>query len=507
MSILKKLAGQTAIYGLSSIVGRFLNYLLVPIYTRVLTGDAGIAEYGVSTWFYAIAAFGGVIYTYGMETAFFRFSQKDSDNNENVFSTVTWSLIISSIILSGAIFLFAPQLAIWSENVGRESYFRLFAVIFAADAVTTVPFAWLRQQNEALRFALLRLLSIGVNIGLNLLFYVVLPYFITQGFFAPLDTEGVSVRWMFFANVVSSLIVLPFFAKEFQMLRRGFDKDLWKRMMLYAYPLIFMGFAGMINETLDRVMLKSMLPNPHFAEQQIGIYGANYKLSIIMTLFIQAFRFAAEPFFFAQAKGEDSKNTYARVMQYFIAICATIFVGVMLFLPIVKGFIGKSYHEGLKVVPILLLANLFLGSYYNLSIWYKLTDKTRLGAIVSLIGAAITVILNYLWIPTMGYEGSAWATLVCYFSMAAMSYGLGQHYFPVPYPLKRIGAFLALALSIYLISDMLKEAFDFSNLQAIIVNFVLFCVYLCVLFKIEEKTIRDLLRSKQLGDASESSDL
>ena len=496
MSALKKLAGQTAVYGLSSILGRFLNYLLVPIYTRVFIGTEGVAEYGVSTYFYSIAAFGGVLYTYGMETAFLRFAQKEGENPEKVFSTAAWSLIASSLLLSLGIFFFADSWAISAGYAGKGSYFSFFAVIFAADAISTIPFTWLRQKNEALRFATLRLLSIGVNIGLNLLFYVFIPFLTSKGYGQPLD---LSVRWMFLANVASSLVVLPFFRKEFEMLRLGIDKALWQRLFQYAYPLIFMGLAGMINETLSRILMKKLLPDPSTADYQIGIFGAVYKLSIIMTLFIQAFKFAAEPFFFAQAKGEDSKKVYADVMQYFMIICSVIFVSVLLFLDVFKHFIGVSYHSGLKVVPILLLANLFLGAYYNLSIWYKLTDKTRLGALVSIIGAIITIILNYMWIPTYGYTGAAWSTLVCYLSMAAMSFYLGQHYFPVPYKTKRILSYLALSLGTYLVSELIRDNMGYSVYQMIAINILLFFAFLFILFKMEEPEARLALnKSKEL---------
>jgi O-antigen/teichoic acid export membrane protein len=245
--------------------------------------------------------------------------------------------------------------------------------------------------------------------------------------------------------------------------------------------------------------MKKLLPDPSTADYQIGIFGAVYKLSIIMTLFIQAFKFAAEPFFFAQAKGEDSKKVYADVMQYFMIICSVIFVSVLLFLDVFKHFIGVSYHSGLKVVPILLLANLFLGAYYNLSIWYKLTDKTRLGALVSVIGAIITIILNYMWIPSYGYIGAAWSTLVCYLSMAAMSFYLGQHYFPVPYKTKRILSYLALALGTYLVSELIRDNMGYSVNQMIAINMLLFFGFLFVLFKMEESEARMALsKSKEL---------
>ncbi len=353
-----------------------------------------------------------------------------------------------------------------------------------------------------MRFAMLRLLSIAVNIGLNLLFYLVIPFFVSKGLFAPLDTEGVDIKWMFIANVASSVVVLPFFMKEFQMIRQGFNKKLWEEMMIYSFPLIFMGFAGMINETLDRILLKWLIPDQNVAEFQTGIYSANYKLSILITLFIQAFRFAAEPFFFARAKEENSQKIYAQVMQYFTIVCATIFLVVMLYLDIFKYFIRKPiYWEGLKVVPILLMANIFLGMYYNLSIWYKLTDKTRLGAAVSIMGAIITLILNWLWIPKYGYEGCAWTTLICYLSMAWVSYSLGQKYYPVPYPLKRIASFLALSLSIYIISDMLRETFGYSSTIALFVNTLLLALYCFVIFKMEETEIMKIVKSLNLKKA------
>jgi O-antigen/teichoic acid export membrane protein len=493
MSILKKLAGQTAVYGLSSIVGRFLNYLLVPLYTGVLNPSA----FGVQSWFYAFASFGAVIFTYGMETAFFNFSRQRPDK-ERVFSTILISILISSAILSFILFGLAKPItqSNWAKQSGNESYFYYILVILAADAISSIPFAWLRQQNEAMRFAMLRLLSIGVNILLNLLFYLIFPYLVSKGIFAPLSTDGlVSIKWIFFANVTSSLVVLPFFFKEFKMIKYGFDLNLWKEMMIYSYPLIFMGFAGMINETMDRMLLNAYIADPSVASHETGVYAANYKLSILITLFIQAFRFAAEPFFFSRAKEGDAPKTYAQVMHYFVIVCAVIFLVVVLYLDIFKYFIRtEAYWTGLKVVPVLLMANVFLGIYYNLSIWYKLTNKTRLGAIVSIIGAAITLILNILWIPYYSYVGSAWATLICYAAMAAMSYGLGQKYYPVPYPLKRIGAHLALALTVYMVSEMLKETFAYPLSVNLAINTVLFGIYGFIVYKMEESEIRVFLK-------------
>jgi O-antigen/teichoic acid export membrane protein len=489
MSILKKLAGQTAVYGLSSIVGRLLNYLLVPLYTNIFIGAIGRAEYGISGIFYAYASFGAVIFTYGMETAFFRFIQKNEDGKK-VFPTILWSVLMSSIVMGGLIMLLATPLSIWTSNVGREAYFYCLALILMGDAISALIFAKLRQANEATRFVKLQMLKIGISVVLNLLFYLVFPYFTSRGIFAPLSANEPSSIWMFVAGVISSLAILPLMSKELMSLKEGFDKDLWKELIVYGLPILIMGFAGMINETLDRVLIKHLTPNQFLAEQQVGIYSANYKLSIIITLFIQAFRMGAEPFFFNHAKQDDARLTYARVMKYFMIVCATIFIGVLLYLDIFKYFIGKDYWEGLKVVPILLMANVFLGAYYNLSVWYKLTDKTALGARVSFIGAAITLILNWLLIPKFGYMGAAWATLICYFSMAAISYFLGQKHYPVPYPMRKIMAYLALAMSVYLVSEMLRENLDFTPSVFLLFNTVLMGIYLLIIYKMEEKELR-----------------
>ncbi len=488
MSIIKKLAGQTAVYGLSSIAGRFLNYLLVTLHTRVMS----VEEYGVSAYFYALIPFAAVFFSYGMETAFFRFYQKE-DNKAKVFSTAFTAVALVSIILGALIFFSAPALAHASKNEGRANFFRLVAIILAADAVTTIPFAWLRQQNRPMRFALLRLLNIGVIIGLNLLFYLIVPFLASRSLAAPMDATGVSSVWMFVANLIGSVCILPFFVSELKFLKEGFDKVLWQQMFKYAFPVLFMGFAGMINETLDRVLLKYMIADPSVADYQIGIYSGNYKLSIIITLFIQAFRYAAEPFFFAEAGKADAPKTYASVMQYFILLCACIFAGVLLYLNILKHLISERYYEGLHVVPVLLMANICLGAYYNLSVWYKITDRTRLGALVSIIGAAVTITLNIILIPLYGYTGSAWATLICYASMAAMSYYLGQKYYPIPYNVKRIFAYLFAALSVYIMSDFLKDNFHLTGILETFANTLLFCGFIYLMYILEAENLRPII--------------
>ena len=430
MNPLKKLASQTAIYGLSSVVGRLLNYLLVPLYTRYFLP----AEYGVVTELYAYVAFLVVMLTYGMETAFFRFSKKEE--TAKVYSTTLISLLISSVVFVGLIFLNSSAISQWLGYANHPEYIQFFALIIGMDAVASISFAKLREQDKAMRFAFIRIVNIMVNIGLNLYFIVYQEY---------------GIAYIFIANLVASVITLLMLFPQMISSSWVFDKKLWKKMMIYALPLLIAGLAGMTNETIDRILLKHLLPNTDMAASELGLYGAFYKLSIIMILFIQTFRFAAEPFFFAQEKEGNSRKIYADVMKYFTIILAIIFLGVTIFYDVIKGFLGSEYHDerGFLVVSILLLANLFLGIYYNLSIWYKLTEKTKYGAYLSIFGAIITLSLNFTLIPVLGFVGCAWATLVCYFSMTVASYYLGKRHFSVPYQVKRIALYLFGMLCIY----------------------------------------------------------
>ena len=430
MNPLKKLASQTAIYGLSSVVGRLLNYLLVPLYTRYFLP----AEYGVVTELYAYVAFLVVLLTYGMETAFFRFSKKEETTK--VYSTTLISLLISSVVFVGLIFLNSSAISQWLGYANHPEYIQFFALIIGMDAVASISFAKLREQDKAMRFAFIRIVNIMVNIGLNLYFIVYQEY---------------GIAYIFIANLVASVITLLMLFPQMISSSWVFDKKLWKKMMIYALPLLIAGLAGMTNETIDRILLKHLLPNTDIAASELGLYGAFYKLSIIMILFIQTFRFAAEPFFFAQEKEGNSRKIYADVLKYFTIIMAFIFLGVTIFYDVIKGFLGSEYHDdrGFLVVSILLLANLFLGIYYNLSIWYKLTEKTKYGAYLSIFGAIITLSLNFTLIPVLGFVGCAWATLVCYFSMTVASYYLGKRHFSVPYQVKRIALYLFGMLCIY----------------------------------------------------------
>jgi O-antigen/teichoic acid export membrane protein len=453
LSILKKLAGQTAIYGLSSIVARFFNYLVVPLHTTVFVPQ----QYGVITEMYAYVAFLIVMLTYGMETAYFRFSTKEDSQPNTIFSTVLSSLIISTAMFILMAIIFAQPVAEWLLYPNNKEYVVWFAIIVGLDAISSIPLARLRTENKAKTFAGVNIANVIVYVGFNL-FYLgyCLPLvesgggnWLTETLYDP----GTGVGYVFIANLIASvvkfLLLLP-------TMLRGLTKPqlaLLKPMLVYSIPLLLAGLAGMTNEMFDRIMLKRLL-YPILGEDnamfQLGVYGACYKLSILITLMIQAFRYAAEPFFFSQAKEEGSKELYAKIMTYFVWVLAGTFLAVMLYIDLFKYFIpNEEYWVGLKVVPILLMANIFLGIYYNQSVWYKLTEKTSYGAGLAIFGALITLVLNMVFIPEYGYMASAWATLICYASMMIASYFLGRKHYPVPYELGKIGGMIGVAALLY----------------------------------------------------------
>tara|TARA_B100001287_G_scaffold9241_1_gene7116 strand:+ start:821 stop:2302 length:1482 start_codon:yes stop_codon:yes gene_type:complete len=477
---LKKLAEQTVIYGLSSVVGRLLNYLLVPLYTRYFLPE----EYGIVTELYAYVAFLVVILTYGIETAFFRYSQKTS-NKRIVYSTCLISLLFTSILFLFIIFSFSQPIADWLQYPNNKEYIQYFALIIGLDAISAISFAKLREKNNAVRFALIRLLNIFINIGLNLFFIIYCPYAIDNGlsssqFLKSIYSENYGVGYIFVANLIASIITFLMLLPEMIKSAWIFDKQLWKQMMIYAFPLLIAGLAGMTNETIDRILLRHLLPHDLNISEQIGLYGAFYKLSILIVLFIQTFRFAAEPFFFAQEKEKNSKKVYADVMKYFIIITSFIFLVVTMLYEIIINFLGPNYHDerGFITVSILLAANLFLGIYYNLSIWYKLSEKTKYGAYLSIFGAIITLFLNFLLIPVLGFVGSAWATFVCYFFMTIVSYLLGRKHYKIPYPIKRIFLYLGVVFVLFFVSVLFS--------LSIIIKSIFIFLFILITFIIEK---------------------
>ena len=457
MNPLKKLAGQTAIYGLSSVIGRLLNYLLVPLYTRYFLPS----EYGVVTELYAYVAFLIIILTYGLETAFFRFSKKEKDIN-TVYSTSLISLVFSSSFFVLLIFLFSSLISDYLGQGIEIRYVKWFAIIIGMDAISSISFAKLREEERAFRFSIIKLAGIFINIFLNC-------YFIVY--------KGLGIEYIFISNLVSSTITIFFLTPQMLKSKFVFNIVIWKKMISYALPLLIAGLAGMTNEAIDRILLKHLLPNTEIAVHELGLYGAFYKLSIIMALFVQTFRFAAEPFFFEQHKQKKDRKIYADVMHYFIIVMIFIFLAVTIFYDFIILFLGSSYHDerGFLVVSILLLANLFLGVFFNLSIWYKLIDKTIFGAYLSIFGATITLSLNIILIPKIGFIGSAITTLVCYFSMAIASYFLSKKYFYIPYKIKNAVFYLLIMLAIYYL--IYNEYFNLGINSLFLLGFMIF-VYL-----------------------------
>lgn len=451
MGIIRKLASQTAIYGISSIFGRFLNYLLVPLYTYYFTA----AEYGVVSEFYAYAGFFSVLLLFGFETGYFRFRNKDEPDRDVAFSTALIFIILVNLSFFLFILLINPKLSAALNYADHPEYVLWFATLLGLDAIASISFARLRAENKALRFASIKVIEILVTILLSLFFILLCPQIYktdpSSPWLALIYNPSIGLGYIFIANLAASVVKSVLLLPQLKGLAWGFDKALFVRMVRYSLPMVVIGFAGIINEMLDRVLLKYLLPyDTQTNMKMLGIYSACYKLSILMTLFIQAFRYAAEPFFFAYADQSDARKVYADVLKYFVIFCMFIFLLVTLYIDFFKYFIGEEFRSGLNVVPILLMANLFLGIYINLSIWYKLTDRTLMGALVSLGGALLTIELNLVWIPLFGYLGSAWATLVCYACMALVSYLLGRRYYPVAYDIKRIMAYIFLGAGLYL---------------------------------------------------------
>ncbi|QXP91068.1 oligosaccharide flippase family protein [Methylococcus capsulatus] len=475
MNPLRKLAGQTAIYGLSTIIGRLLNYFLVPLYTYQF---AEPGEFGVVTELYAYTSFLNVILTYGMETALFNFSAK-ADDKATVYSTALLSVLLSTTLYLALALGQADTLAGLLRHPDRADYVRWVAWIIALDALAALPFAKLREQQKAKRFALLKTTNILVTVAANVFFIGLCKWAYDSGaagwlaWAAELYDPAVGIGYVFIANLIASGLTLLLLTPELAAAKPRFDVALWRRMLAYALPLLVAGLAGMVNETMDRVLLKYLLP-PDIAMEQLGIYGACYKLAVLMNLFIQAFRYAAEPFFFSYYRQREARELYALVMNWFVIACSFIFLGVMLNLDWIQYFVGAKYRAGLGVVPILLMANLWLGVFFNFSIWYKLTEQTRFGTYLTVWGAVVTLALNIHWIPRLGYMGAAWATLACYGSMALLSYVLGRRFYPVRYDLKRIVGYPLLAVGIWQLTERMPALpfwaeFSFDNALLLVI--------------------------------------
>lgn len=494
MSAIRKLAGQTAVYGVSTIFGRLLNFALVPFFSYIFDSPEVL---GLNTEFYAYIAFLNIVFTFGMETALFNFLAKES-NKPLVYSTSLRTMLFSTALLTIPFVLLMHPLAELMRYPDHPEFILWAIFIVAADALMAIPFAKLREENRAKKFAAIKMLNILVNLLVSFFFIGWSKYEFDHhpdSLLASFYNPEIGIGYAFIANLAANLVCLALLSKEYLKISWGFDAALLKRMLRYALPLLVVGLAGMVNETLDRILLKYLLP-AGVAEEQIGIYGTCYKIAILMTIFWQAFRYAAEPFFFSRQKEENSKEMYSTVMTYFVVFCLIIFLGTTMNLQWIQYMIGENYRSGIAVVPILLFANMCLGIYFNLSIWYKLTGRTQFGMWLTLVGAAITLFLNFVWIPSTGYfagyMGSAWATLICYTLMMLLSYFIGQKYFPVPYRAAKIAGYIGLTLVLYFAGKYTDTGSFAADLVFRNLLFVLFVIIVLLI----EKPFRFIRKTK-----------
>lgn len=487
----KKLAGETAIYGMSSIIGRFLNWWLVPYYSFMFIPEV----FGVVTNLYSYVAFFLVLLIYGMETSFFRYASK-SDNQERIYSTSLISLFFTSISFVFFIYVFNDSIASLIRYPEHPEYILWLAIILGIDAFTSIPFAGLRLNNRPLKFAFIKLAGIAINIGFNIFFLSLCPKIAQHSswsFIKIFYSPEIGVGYVFISNLLSSLFTLILLLPEIVKVSLKFDKVLLFRMLSYGFPILIVGLCGMINQNIDKVLIPFLVQEENNPMFQVGIYGANYKLAVLMNMFIQAFRYAFEPFFFSRANSGEDKEIYGRVMNYFVIFGLFIFLGMILFIDVIKLIIDPGYHEGLKVVPIILMANLFYGIYFALSLWYKLTDLTRYGAWMAFVGAVISLVLNIVLIPFIGYMGSAIAVFVSYFVMMSISYFLGRKFFPINYDLVKIGKYFILAVIIYCISLVTSPQ---PAILKYIVNIIMILVYVSFVLRLEKSEIKILFNQK-----------
>ena len=482
MSEMKSLAKDTAIYGLSSIIGKFLNYLLVPLYTYVL---ARTDDYGIVTNLYAWTALLLVILTYGMETGFFRFANREDYDPKTVYKTSFLTLLCSSAVFTMLVIVFHQPIANGLGYPDHSEFVEMMFATVAIDAFACIPFAYLRYQKRSIAFAALKLLFVVLNIAFNILFLVVLG--------------KNDVFYVFLSNIlattIQTLCLLPM-----TMPKGGqFSAPVLKEMLRYSLPLLILGIAGIMNQTLDRILFPFLYPYED-AQAQLGIYGACFKVAMVMMMFTQAFRYAYEPFVFAKHKDRQSVGAYADAMKYYIIFSYLILLGVVFYLDIFRYIISSMYWEGLKIVPVVLWTYVFQGVYFNLSFWYKLTDETKWGAYFSLIGLAITLVLQIVGVPRIGYWASCGSSLVCYFTIMLLSYFIGQKKAPVPYDLKSIGGYTALTLGLLSVYYVLRLWYVHNMWLLMGIGTVLLCIYILVLTR-KDFPLQNVFRNRRNNGA------
>jgi Membrane protein involved in the export of O-antigen and teichoic acid len=478
MAKLGTLVKDTAIYGLSSIAGRFLNYLLVPIYTYVI--DANSGGYGVVTNMYAYVALLMVILTYGMETTFFRYANKSEENPDKVYSTILTAVLSTSVLFFCLILAFIRPVSGALGYPDHHEYIWVMAATVALDAFQCIPFAYLRYKKRPIKFAALKLLFIVLNITLNLLYFVILPKFGANPM--GIYDGGIKVAAVFYINLICTGSITFLFWNELKGFRYGFDWQLMKRMLGYSWPILVLGIAGILNQTASQIIYP-LVKKGEEGVMELGIYGACIKVAMIMAMITQAFRYAYEPFVFGSTKDKDSKEMYAKAMKYFIIFTLLAFLCVVGFMDVLKFIIGADYREGLKVVPIVMAAEIMMGIYFNLSFWYKLIDQTLWGALFSGIGCAVLFAVNFIFIPKIGYMACAWAGVAGYGTAMVLSYIVGQKKYPINYPLKDIGIYVAAAGVLYI--GMIVAGRFLGTVPAIAVNCVLILAFCVLIVKMD----------------------
>lgn len=451
MSTLKKLAGETVLYGVSSILGRLINWLMVPLHTIVFSRS----EYGIQTYLMGLVAVCMVLLTFGLETGFFRFASNKTEQKNTVYSTLMTFLLISSGLFILLCFLFLHPLSEILDITDRPYFILLLAVTLGIDVYSSIPFAKLRLDNRPLRFAIIKLVNISINVISNLFFLLLCPYLLKEYpdlWIGNLYQQEVGIGYVFISYFIASLVTFLLLTPELKTVRFSINKRLFKQILKYSFPVMAVGLASQLNLNFDKIAMKDLLRSAD-AFGSLGEYSAGFKLGVLMTLFTQAYRYAFEPFFFSNNTNNNSKILYAKALKYFIIIGLLAFLGVVFYLDWIQYLIGENFRGGIVIVPYVLLANLFLGIYYSLSLWYKLTDKTYFGAYMAIGGSILTILLNIILVPQIGYMGAAYAFLVPSFLMTLISFFLGQKYYPVPYDTKRILFYFTLAMGLFILSQ------------------------------------------------------
>ena len=459
MANLKSLTKDTAIYGLSSIIGRFLNYLLVPLYTDAITKASG--GYGVITNIYAYTALLLVILTYGMETTFFRFANKSEEDSKKVYATILLSVGTTSLLFVIFVFIFLSPISSAMGYADHPSYIWVMAMVVAIDAFQCIPFAYLRYQKRPIKFAALKLLFVVLNITLNLVFFLLLPalYKTHPDVIGHIYDPSVGAGYAFYINLACTAPITFFFYKELTGFKYTFDKQLMRRMMKYSWPILVLGIAGILNQTADKIMFPYIYKG-NDAHAQLGIYGAASKIAMIMAMITQAFRYAYEPFVFGKAEDKNNRETYAKAMKYFLIFTLLAFLVVVGYMDILRYIIHRDYWEGLQVVPIVMAAEIMMGVYFNLSFWYKLIDKTIWGAYFSGIGCIVLVAINIIFVPRYGYIACAWAGFAGYATAMTLSYIIGQKKYPIAYPLGSMAIYVAITVLFYAVMTYANNHFS-----------------------------------------------